>query len=426
MIFSRSFRSRALASVFLAVQAVAAGAAAAPAGAGEAPRTPQFFNPAISAIVDLYYHYDDAEEGIAHLAGELSGFGHGHGHEGRDHAGVESGLNLRHLELQFSADVDPYFKGLAIAAVDLHGAEMEAAEITTTAMPAGFKLRGGKFYSDFGYLNARHAHQWDFTDQPLIHQWTLGVHGLNDRGVQLSWLAPAPLYLLAGAEAFQGSQENLFAHVGHGPLPAHKGPRVAIGWLKAGPDLPGGHGLLGGVAVGTGKHQEEHDGDGDGEHDHWLDGVGELLSADLVYKYNSPRPYGQNDFTVQVEYFRRRKDLKLVAHDGAPELVGGRRVDTQDGYYAQVVHGFLPRWRAGLRWEQAGLTNEVRYPSDDLESFGSSRRLSAMVDFTPSEFSRLRLQANRGMYQTDEGREEITEIRIQWMISLGAHGAHRF
>ncbi len=392
------------------------------------PRSIQSLNPDVSAIVDLYYHRSSGE-GIGHVLEELSGFGPAHGHGGDEHHhdhGPEDGFNLRHLELQFSAAVDPYFKAAAIAAIDLEGAEMEVAEIETTGLPWGFKLRGGKFFSDFGYLNAQHAHEWDFTDQPLIYKLTLGDHGLNDKGLQLSWLAPTPFYLLAGVEAFQGGNETLFAHHGDGPLPEHAGPRVGVGWLKAGPNLPGGHGLQFGLSAGTGKHQEEHDGNEDGEFDHWLDGDSSFWGADLVYKYNAPKPYGHGDFAFQAEYFNRKKDLELVAHELRPDFVGNRRVDRQDGYYAQAVYGFLPRWRAGVRWEQVGLTNEAELPNGSVERFGSSDRLGVMLDFTPSEFSRLRLQANRGSYETGEGREDVTEFYVQWMVSLGAHGAHKF
>jgi hypothetical protein len=136
------------------------------------------FNPDISAIVDMFYYDENSDEGMAHVLGEIAGFGHAHAEDdGHDHGhsqGPEKGFNLRHLELQFSAAVDPYFKASAIAAIDLDGAEMEVAEIETTGLPLGLKVKGGKFYSDFGYLNAQHAHEWDFSDQPLIYQLRWG------------------------------------------------------------------------------------------------------------------------------------------------------------------------------------------------------------------------------------------------------------
>jgi hypothetical protein len=45
-----------------------------------------------------------------------------------------------------------------------------------------------------------------------------------------------------------------------------------------------------------------------------------------------------------------------------------------------------------------------------------------MVDFSNSEISRLRLQWNR-----DRSRPEAdTQVFLQYLMSLGAHGAHRF
>lgn len=393
------------------------------------PSAFQSLNPDISAIVDFYYHRDNVDGGISHVFGEMAGFGHAHAHggEGHDHNhGIEEGLNLRHLELQFSADIDPYFKGSAIAGVDPDGAEMETAEIETTALPWGLKLRGGKFFSDFGYINAQHAHQWDFVDQPLVYQLSLGEHGLNDTGLQLTWLAPTPFYLLTGVEVFQGDNENMFAYHGEEPLPTHDGPRMGVGWIKAGPNLPGNHALQFGAFAATGTHQEEHDGDGDGEQDHWLDGDSTFWGLDAVYKYDAPRPHGHGDFIAQAEYFSREKDLDVMAHDLAPQLAGNSRVDRQDGYYIQAAYGFMPRWRAGVRWEQVGLTNESELPNGISSNFGASDRISVMLDFTPSEFSRVRLQTNQGSYETADGKEDVTEVYLQWMISLGAHGAHKF
>jgi hypothetical protein len=390
------------------------------------PRAFQSFNPDLSAIVDMYYHQDDSDEGISHLLEEMAGFGHSHGEDDHHHHGPEEGFNLRHLELQLSADVDPYFKGSAIAAIDEDGAEMEEAVMETTSLPWGLKLKGGKFFSDFGYINAQHSHQWDFTDQPLIYKLCLGDHGLNDKGLQLSWLAPTPFYLLAGVEAFQGDNENMFAYHGDEPLPTHDGPRVGVGWLKIGPNMPGNHALQFGAFGATGKHQEAHDGNEDGDEDHWLDGDSTFWGCDGVYKYNATHPHGQGDFTAQAEYFNRRKDLEVVGHELAPQFVGNSRVDDQDGYYAQAVYGFQPRWRAGVRWEQVGLTNDSEQPDGTESHYGSSERAGLMLDFTPSEFSRIRLQGNQGSYETVDGREDATEVMVQWMISLGAHGAHKF
>jgi len=389
-------------------------------------RSFQSFNPEISAIMDLIFHQDDSDEDIQHIRESMGGFGHSHGGE-EHHHGLEHGFNLRHVELQFSAEVDPYFKATTIAAVSEEGAELETAEIETTCLPGGLKIKGGKFFSDFGRINPLHSHQWDFVDQPLIYALTLGDHGLNEKGVQVSWLAPIPSYCLLGVEIFQGENEVLFSSLNEAPLPLHDGPRLGVGWLKFGPELPGRHGLQIGLFGGIGKHQEAHDGDGDGAEDHWFDGQGTFFGADLVYKYDDTRAYGRGDLTLQGEYCFRRKDLEVTAHDILPGLVGNHKIDDQDGYYLQAIYGFMPRWRTALRWEQVGLTSTSDLPDATVLDFGSSWRIGLMIDFTPSEFSRLRLQFNRGDYALDSGRTEgVTEVMLQCMVSLGTHGAHKF
>jgi hypothetical protein len=48
---------------------------------------------------------------------------------------------------------------------------------------------------------------------------------------------------------------------------------------------------------------------------------------------------------------------------------------------------------------------------------------SVMVDYSPSEFSRIRLQLAQ-----DKSREGVTDNQafLQYQVSLGAHGAHQF
>ena len=131
----------------------------APATAGEAGVS-QNTNPDMSVIIDGYLHYDDSEEGLEHVYAEIEGFGHSHAGHSHGHAhGPSQGLNLRHLEIMLNGEIDPYFRGQAIAAVREDGAELEEAWIETTGLPGGLKLKAGKFFSDFGRVNPLHEHQ---------------------------------------------------------------------------------------------------------------------------------------------------------------------------------------------------------------------------------------------------------------------------
>jgi hypothetical protein len=302
------------------------------------------FNPAVSVIIDTLYYAESSKEGMSHTKEEMSGFGHAHGGEEEHDHGFEEGFNLRHLELQFSAEIDSYLKAMAIAAISEDGAEMEVAEIETTGLPWGLQVKAGKFYSDFGYINAQHAHAWDFSDQPLIYELTLGEHGLNEKGAQLSWLAPTPFYLLFGAEVFQGENEKMFVAVETDELPSSDGPGLGVGWVKFAPNLSGNHACQLGLFAATGRHQEEHDGDEDGTADHWLDGRSSFWGADAVYKYDAGKAYGQGDWVVQAEYLYRTVDLTVEQHDLNAALAGSDKVNTQDGFMPSLPMVFC---RAG-------------------------------------------------------------------------------
>ena len=50
-------------------------------------------------------------------------------------------------------------------------------------------------------------------------------------------------------------------------------------------------------------------------------------------------------------------------------------------------------------------------------------RYTLMVDYTPSEFSRVRLQW--GQSKTQAGVTD-NQLFLQYILTLGAHGAHKF
>jgi hypothetical protein len=391
--------------------------------------TSQSFNPDISVILDGYYHYDNSDEGLGHILAEIEGFGHHHhgSDENEHHHGPDAGFNLNHLELTFSGYVDPAFKAQAGVAVETSGAtEIHEAFIETMSLPGGFAVKCGKFFSDFGRTNPQHAHEYEFVEGPLANTLILGAHGLNDLGLQLSWLVPAPFYVLLGAEGFQGNNETAFPYIGGDPFSDKYNPRIGVGWVKLAPNLPDAHGLQIGSSFGLGVRQEAHDGDGDDAEDHWLDGIARFLGVDVVYKYDSPSAYGKGDITLQAEYLYRYMDVEVIEHDLNPAMVGRHKIDKQDGYYVQMIYGLIPRWRVGARWEQVGFTNETQLPSGTIENPDASNRITLMTDFSYSEFSRLRLEVSNGNYVTEEGTENVWAAMMQIQVSLGIHGAHKF
>jgi len=385
------------------------------------PISSGYFNPDVSVILESVYQQSNPKRNIGSILRDIKGFSNISGGE------VEpiEGINPRESELVLSSNIDPYFTGYLIASMQNEGAGIEEAVIQTTALPYGFEVKAGKMFSSFGRINSQHSHVWDFIDRPLIYQLTLGEEGLNDVAIQASYLAPTDYYLLTGIEAFQGNNELMFNYSGEGQLPAHSGPRVLVGWVKIAPNLPDKHALELGTSFGRGITQVIGDNNSDGTPDDWLDGYNQFWGLDAVYKYKSMKAYGEGNWTVQGEYFNKQENLTVKEDDLAP-LVSQHSRANQDGYYIQTTYGIFPRWQAGLRWEQVGLTNKNHLPDGTTESFGATNRESLALTYRMSEFSYLRLQYSDGNYRTSKGSENVSQVFLQLQISLGKHGAHKF
>jgi hypothetical protein len=242
-----------------------------------------------------------------------------------------------------------------------------------------------------------------------------GDEGLSDIGLQLTWLAPTPFYLLLGTEVLNGNNEQSFHMEDSESLSTHDAPRLWTGFVKAGPDLGPNHALMAGLSALVGRHQMVQ------EADQCADGETMIFGADIVYKYDAKQAHGFGDFVLQGEYFYRDMDL-----DGEGDWAGSTWNAQQDGYYLQSLYGFLPRWRAGLRWEQLGLLNDLKTPEEGRVTFDATSRLATVLEWKLSEFSLLRAQISHGWYETRDGEENAWEFGLQWQVSFGKHGAHDF
>lgn len=379
-------------------------------------------NPAIAVIIDGVYTRSDLDRRL----GDIRGFNY----LGDTDDVANDGFDLREVEVGLRADIDPYFSGWAIAIMNDDGLALEEAVVLTTFLPWGLQLKMGKFLSDHSRLNAQHPHYWNFSDGTLVSRLLFGDGALNEKGVQTSWLAPTPFYLNFGVEALQGDNENAFGYIGEGPLDTKRGPRAFIGWVKTAPNLCGGHAMEVGAFAGRGVHQEAHlDIDDNPGEDRFLAGHQMFWGADMVYKFSPPNTaYGKGVFTVEGGYVARKKDVDLIESTvpGDTGFIGRAQEDRQDGLYLQSMYGFAPRWRAGLRGETLGITNNNKNYDGTTDDAGQSYRGTAMIDWTLTEFSRIRLQGSHGRYDFEDGKENVNEIFLQMIFTMGAHGAHTF
>jgi hypothetical protein len=359
------------------------------------------FNPDIGVILQGRADYLEGGGGSHALSGFPLGGKTDRGHEG---------LSLGESELVLSSNVDDKLYAFFDVSFDQDDIEVEEAYLSTLSLPLGFNVKAGRFLSAIGYNNARHSHTWDFVDAPLVYEAMLDT-SLSDAGVQLSWVAPTDLYIELGGEALRGD-----AYPAAGA--DHRGFGSESVFAKVAGDVGDSHSWQAGLSYlrADSEARESHALDGSPV---FFDGSTDLFIADLVWKWAPLGNFSQRNFKFQAEYMHRYDSGDLMADAGR-----GRYRSHQNGFYAQGVYQFMPRWRFGLRYGEVwGDYDENGLPTGVLAGDGSSdRRISTMLDFSNSEFSRLRLQ-----YSFESGGlGDDSLVYLQYIVSIGAHGAHEF
>ena len=335
-------------------------------------------------------------------------------------------FNLGESELMIAANIDPMFRGtlrLALAPDNTLG--VEEASVQTLGLGNGFNLKAGRFLSGVGYLNEMHPHEWDFSNAPLPYQAFFG-NALGMDGLQARWLAPTPIFLEFGAEtaramSFPSTDESK----------SKNGLMSASAFVHLGGDLGVSNSWRGGISYFASQPKDREYQDPLNGLNNSFSGSSRTLIADLLWKWAPNGNAKQSNLKLQGEYFRRTESGDLV-YDTTTSAQQGSFRNTQSGYYAQAVYQFMPNWRVGYRYDRLSsgsanieLINNGTLTAADLPllaNFSPSRN-TVMVDWSPSEFSRVRLQ-----YAQDKTRPEATDnqIWLQYVMSLGAHGAHKF
>jgi len=391
--------------------------AAAPAGGSASA-----FNPAISLILAGTYANLSRDPATYRLQGFIP--------SGSDVGPGSRGFSVGESELGISAAIDPMFSGrLTAALASDNSLRVEEAWFEGQGLLAGATLRAGRFLSSIGYLNDHHAHTWDFVDAPLAYQAFFGGPIKTD-GLQLRWLAPTERFLELGAEIgagtnFPGSDVGrngigstaLFAHVGD-DLGTDASWRLGASFQHyRANDRPYDDVNAAGTTVRNS-----------------FTGSSRTWGLDAIYKWAPGGNARSQSLTVQGEYFRRTEsgtlNYDLQAQAGGP--ASGSYASAQSGWYVQGVYQFVPRWRLGVRYDrldsgtpEIGLVSDGTLAPADFSLLQPARpsRGTVMLDWSPSEFSRLRLQL-----AADRSRSTETDrqVFLQYIMSLGAHGAHQF
>ena len=417
------------------------------------PAPDNAFNPAIGVVLNgMITEHSADHSGIP---------GFQIGHEGER---AEEGLSLGHSEITMSSNIDDKFFGSLTLGLGVHAGEpteleLEEAYIQTlpgAGLPEGARIKAGRALWTFGYLNELHAHGDDFADRPLPYRVFLD-NAYNDDGVEISVVPSTELYSEFGVGLFRGDDTpfagsdnghgawSAFARLG-GDIGRDSAWRVGAYVLSGDAHNRGGGHAHAGEEDHAHEHEEEmheeeeheedheeeahHQDEHDDEEHHDEHGHAEYFSEGMFS--GDTRLYGldfrttwaptgnarERELILQGEYFwRKEKGTYELEAEEEGEAGESEYFDTTtQGWYAQAVYKFLPRWRIGARYSRLE-------PPGAMEIDHDPTALAAMIDWTNSEFGRLRLQYNR---ETLSGDEHDNQIMLQYIMSLGAHPAHTF
>ena len=354
------------------VQQVAAPIAATPPSLGGAQgAAAKVFNPDMAVI------------------GDFIGVG------GRNRVQPSPALEMHESEVALQAILDPYARADFFISFGEHGVDLEEGYLTFPSLPGHLNLRAGKMRAAFGKVNTLHNHVLPWVDRPLVMQnFTGGEEGINDAGISLSRILPAPggLFLEATGQVFRGDSESVF----HSWRPNNLS---TVGHLRGYRDISESTNVDLGFSYARGASTQS------------AGLFNQLYGMDATVRWKPLRRSIYHSFTGRAELVWDRNDATLLA-PVRPGITVARQ--TPFGYFVSGDYQFARRWFAGARFD---------WSERALNAFEHDKGGSAVLTYWPSEFSQV-----RGQYRQTRYAEGLTanEILFQFLFSIGAHGAHPF
>ncbi|MBM3329137.1 MAG: hypothetical protein FJY67_06655 [Calditrichaeota bacterium] len=297
-------------------------------------------------------------------------------------------LRFDEAEFVFDDYLNPFAKGVFIAALSEEGAELEEAYFEIVrGLPAGLGLRAGKYRLDFGRLNSVHPHFYNFPDRPRVLEALLpGEESMNDVGVTLSHLFAAP-----GGIASTLSLTVVSGSTFRSEDAASEESR--LGWTGRWRNfIPIGHRS----AVEVGMSAGEGVSDPVGKLRTRLFGLD--LKAKLWTSTNS-------NLTLLGEWIDRRQDRVEI----------GVSVEESSGGYAAIEYAWTRRTYTGLKAERLESDDDAIPREARLGFYGGSAILE--------ESTVLRAMIERVVLQ---GSSAYNRYLLQAVFSMGPHKPHQF
>ena len=294
-------------------------------------------------------------------------------------------LEMHEAEVGLQAVVDPYSRGDIFLSFNSGGVSVEEAFLTFSSLPGGFLSKVGKFRADFGKVNTSHNHSMPWTDRPLVTENLVnGEDGIDDMGLSISHAIPAPgdLFLEATAQVFTGNSGALYT--------ANQKKEVSVvGHLRGYQDLTENSNLEVGYSYSRGHNELGSD------------FLTALHGVDVTVRWKPLQRAIYNSFQWRTELVWSRRD----------QVLGPQR---SFGMYSDLEYRLNQRWTIGARYDDSARATDAAQVD---------KGASLLATYWMSEFSQLRGQYRATRY---DGKHDASELRLQLLFVMGAHGAHPF
>lgn len=307
------------------------------------------------------------------------------------------GFGVQEIELQFTSDIDAYFRAEATISLhkeeseegaeeEEHGHDMKIAPeelfIETLAVPH-VTFRVGMFYVNFGKYNGYHTHALPFIYRGAVLEEMFGQEGLTEAGIGASFLAPLPWFSEVSLQAIQPKNETLFVESHHSMAYVAKWKNL---W-----EISDAATLEWGVS-GLNFSSHAHDAN---EKDEKVS----LYGTDLTFKWRPAKDGRNSSFIWSTEFMRKERR--------------GTNSDKNGGFLSFMRYQLTQQWYAQAKYEFLGIGKSANIK--DVNTY------TGMLAFIPSEFSSIRAQYDS--IHDGLGKPE-KRISLQLNISIGAHPAH--
>ena len=322
----------------------------------------------------------------------------------------------REFEFSFQAALDPFSRAKIFVSHHVGGAEIEAFEgeeghdhgheegggglaveegyVEWVNLPAGFSLKVGKFFQQFGQLNRWHAHALPFQSRSLPHIAFLGEESLAQAGASVTWLLP-----MEGGGAYdatlevtRSSNESLF---GESARPSVLGHVNGFWQLSPATDLDLGLSWI------NGSYEDE---------EHFFDR--NLFGAEMAFTWRPPERARYRGFVFRGGAML----LDGLVEDEEHEEEGAEEEHAEAGSGNALGLWSLAELRLSQQWLVGARFDWTENPADPEET---AWLVSPTLTWWQSEWVRLRLEYDllgRSALDENEGR-----LWLQVTFAMGPH-----